>query len=61
MNQKFHVNALELVNQKGFYHYEYTSDFESFKEKLLSKKSFVAEINQKLLRLLCKMRCFITN
>ena len=55
MNQKFHVNVLELVNQEGFYHYEYTSDFESFKEKLLSKKSFVAEINQKLLRLLCKM------
>ena len=33
-------NVLDLVKQKGFYPDEYISDFEKFKEKLLSKEKF---------------------
>ena len=31
---------LDLVKHKGFYPYEYKSDFEKFKEELPSKKKF---------------------
>ena len=31
-SQEFDNNILDLVKQKGFYPYEYTSDFEKFKE-----------------------------
>ena len=31
---------LDLVKQKGFYPYEYMSDFEKFKEQLPSKEKF---------------------
>ena len=41
LSQKFDHNALDLVKQKGFYPYEYKSDFEKFKEELPSKKSFI--------------------
>ena len=33
-------NVLDLVKQKGFYSDEYMSDFEKFKETLLSKEKF---------------------
>ena len=37
LNQEFD-NVLHLVKQKGFYLYEYMSDFEKFKEELPSKE-----------------------
>ena len=36
-----------IVKQKGFYPYEYMSDFEKFKEKLPSKKKFFISLNSK--------------
>ena len=33
LSQEFDSNILNLVKQKGFYPYEYMSDFEKFKEK----------------------------
>ena len=38
--QEFDNNVLDLVKQKGFYLYEYMSDFENFKEELPSKENF---------------------
>ena len=32
LTQEFDSNILDLVNQKGFYPYEYMSDFEKFKK-----------------------------
>ena len=32
LSQEFDNNVLDLVKQKGFYPYEYMSDFEKFKE-----------------------------
>ena len=32
LSQEFDNNVLDLVNQKGFYSYEYMTDFEKFKE-----------------------------
>ena len=32
LSQKFDNNALDLVKQKGFYHYQYMSDFENLKK-----------------------------
>ena len=40
LSQKFDNNVLDLVKQKGFYSYEYMSDFQMFKEKLISRKGF---------------------
>ena len=37
LSQEFDNNILDLVKQKGFYPYEYMSDFEKFKEQLPSK------------------------
>ena len=39
-SQKFNSKVLDLVKQKGFYPYEYMSDFEKFKEQLPSKEKF---------------------
>ena len=36
-----------IVKQKGFYPYEYMSDFEKFKEKLPGKKKFFISLNSK--------------
>ena len=38
LSQEFHNNVLGLVKQKGFYPYEYMSDFKNFKEELPSKE-----------------------
>ena len=38
LSQKFNKNVLDLVKQKGFYTYEYVSDFEKFKEQLTNKE-----------------------
>ena len=40
LNQEFCNKVLDLVKQKGFYPYEYTNDFEKFKEKLPRKETF---------------------
>ena len=47
LNQKFDNNVLDLVKQKGFYPYEYMSDFEKFKEQLLSKEKFFSSLTGK--------------
>ena len=36
-----------IVKQKGFYPYEYMSDFEKFKEKLPSKGKFYSSLTGK--------------
>ena len=33
LSQEFDSNILDLVKQKGFYPYEYMSNFEKFKEE----------------------------
>ena len=38
LSQEFDNNGLDLVKQKGFYPYEYMSDFEKFKNQLPRKK-----------------------
>ena len=40
LSQEFDNNVLDLVKQKGFYPYEYISDFEKFKEEIPSKRKF---------------------
>ena len=40
MIQDFYSDVLDLVKQKGFYTYEYMSDFEKFKEKFPSECVF---------------------
>ena len=40
MIQEFDNNVLDLVMLKGFYPYEYMSDFEKFNEQLPSKEKF---------------------
>ena len=37
LSQEFDNNILHLVKQKGFYTYEYMSDFKKFKEELSRK------------------------
>ena len=44
MCQEFDNNVLDLVKQKGFYPYEYMSDFEKFKEDLASKENFYSSL-----------------
>ena len=36
LSPEFDNNVLDLIKQKGFYSYEYMSDFETFKEELPS-------------------------
>ena len=38
---------LGLVSQKRFYPYEYMSDFEKFKQELISKKIFYSSLTGK--------------
>ena len=40
LSQKFDNNVLDLLERKGFYPYEYMSDFEEFQEKFPSKEMF---------------------
>ena len=44
LSQEFDNNVLDLVKQKAFYHYEHMSDFEKFKEELLSKEKFYSSL-----------------
>ena len=47
LSQEFDNNVLDLVKQKGFYPYEYMSDFGKFKEKLPSKENFYSSLTGK--------------
>ena len=47
LSQEFDKNVLDLVKQKGFYPYEYMSDFEKFKEQLPSKEKFYSLLTGK--------------
>ena len=38
LSQEFQLNVLDLVKQRGFYPYEYLSDFEKFKNNCLTGK-----------------------
>ena len=49
MSQEFGNNVLGLVTQKGFYAYEYISDYEIFKEELLSKEKFYSPLTDRKL------------
>ena len=53
LSQEFNNNVLDLIKQKGFYRYEYMSNFEKFKEQLPRKEKFyslltVKEISDKV-------------
>ena len=41
LSQEFDNNVLDLVKQKGFSTFKYMSDFEIFKEELLSRENFI--------------------
>ena len=47
LGQEFDNNVLDLVKQKGFYPYEYMSDFEKFKEQLPRKEKFYSSLTDK--------------
>ena len=47
LSQEFDNNVLDLVKQKGFYPYEYMSDFEKFKKQLPSKEKFYNSLTGK--------------
>ena len=47
LSQEFDSKVLDLVKQKGFYHYEYMSGFEKFKDKLSSKEKFYSSLTGK--------------
>ena len=47
LSQDFDNNVLDLVKQKGFYPYEYMSDFEKFEEELPSKENFYSSLTGK--------------
>ena len=44
MIHEFDNNVLDLVKRKGFYPYDYMSDFEKFKEEILSKEKFYSSL-----------------
>ena len=47
LRQEFDNNVLDLVEQKGFYPYEYMTDLEKFKEGLPSKGKFSSSLTEK--------------
>ena len=47
MRQEFDNKVLNLVRQKWLYPYKYMSDFEKFKEELLSKENFYSSLTGK--------------
>ena len=44
LSQEFDNNVLELLKQKGFYPYEYMTDFKKFKEQLPSSLTHVLKV-----------------
>ena len=53
--QEFENNVLDLVKQEGFYPYEYTSDFEKFKEELPGKEKFYSSLTDRKIRFMFLM------
>ena len=49
LRQEFDSNVLDLVKQKGFYLYEYMSDFGKFEGKLPSKEKFYSSLTSKII------------
>ena len=47
LSQEFEKNKLDLLKQKGFYLYEYMSDFEKFKEELPSKEKLYSSLTNR--------------
>ena len=47
LSQEFDNNVLDLVKQKRFYLYEYMTNFEKFKEKLLNKGKFYSSLTDR--------------
>ena len=47
LSQECDNNVLDLVNQKGFYPYEYMSSFEKFKEQLPNKEKLYSLLTGK--------------
>ena len=47
MRQEFYKKKLDLVKKKGFYPYEYITDFEKFKEKLPTKENSYSPLTGK--------------
>ena len=47
LSQVFDNNVLDPVKLKGFYPYEYMSDFQKFKEELPSKETFYSSLTGK--------------
>ena len=47
LSQEFDNNVLDLVNQKGFYPYEYMPHFEKSKEQLISRETFYSSLTGK--------------
>ena len=47
MSLEFDKNKLDPVKKKGFYRFEYMTDFEKFKEKLPSKEKFNSSLTGK--------------
>ena len=47
LSQEFDNNVLDLVEKKGFYPYEYMTDFKKFKEQLPSKEKFYSSLTGK--------------
>ena len=47
VSQEFDNNILDLVKQKGFYAYEYMSDFEKFKKELPRKEKFYSSLTDR--------------
>ena len=48
MSQELYNNVLDLVKQNGLYPYQYMTDFEKFKEELLSEERLVVPYRQKI-------------
>ena len=46
-SQEFENNILDLVKQKGFYFYEYMSDFDKFKEELPNKEKLYSSLTDR--------------
>ena len=59
LSQEFDSNVLDLVKQKGFYCYEYMSDFEKLKEQLPSKEKFYSSLKGKKKAVTKKMNMFL--
>ena len=47
MSQEFDNKVLDLVKRKRFYHYEYMSSFEKFKEEFRTIEKFFSSLTGK--------------